>query len=150
MSILAETSFLCAAHRQQANSPLALEYLGNRSAVIAVTSLVLYEFRQGVHFQVWLHRHDATKGYNAKVAAAMLARLEENLALGILQTLDLDWPAVHGRAGQLADRHTTGSGARGFDLLHVAAALEGQAVEFLSFDGPQREVAAQEGLTVGP
>jgi len=30
-----------------------------------VTTLVLYEFRQGVYFQSWLHQHDKKKGYSA-------------------------------------------------------------------------------------
>lgn len=150
MNPFAETSFLCAVHRQQDNSPTALAYLESCTTPIDVTTLVLYEFRQGVHFQSWLHRHDKTKGYSAKEAAAMLERLEENLALGIFRVVPVDWTPVHDLAGRLAAKHTPANGARGFDLLHVAAAVELKAKVFLSFDQPQRKVALASGLSVKP
>ena len=150
MTAFAETSFFCALLRTQVNTNRADAWMTSRQSPIAVSTLVLYEFRQGVHFQAWLRKHDATKGYSAGEAAAMLARLDENMELGIFRILSVDWTAVHERAGQLADRHTPANGARGFDLLHVATALEINATEFLSFDGPQREIAQSEGLTVLP
>jgi predicted nucleic acid-binding protein len=39
-------------------------------------------------------------------------------------------------------------GHRGFDILHVAAALQLQAAEFLTFDANQRRLANAEGLPV--
>jgi len=150
MMAFAETSFLCAVHRQQVNSPQALDWLANHEEPILVTSLVLYEFRQGAHFQAWLHRHDKRKGYPAREAAAMLARLEENCSLGIFRTEPVDWTEVHERASRLAAKHTPAHGARGFDLLHVASALVLAATPFLSFDAPQRHVAEAEGLPVAP
>lgn len=150
MRPFAETSFLFATHRQQDNSPVALDYLSKCETPIDTTTLVLYEFRQGAHFQSWLHRHDKRKGFPARDADIMLARLEENLALGIFQIAPVDWTAVHERAGGLAAKHTRSNGARGFDLLHVAAALELQAPVFLSFDQPQRKVAAASGVRTAP
>jgi len=117
---------------------------------IDVTTLVLYEFRQGVHFQAWLHRNDKRKGYPAAEAAAMLARLEENLALGIFNVRPVDWTAVHELAGKLAATYTTANGARGFDLLHVATAVQLKAPVFLTFDEGQRKVARSCKLAVAP
>ena len=136
--------------RTQDNSSVADEWMLQHGGVIDVTTLVLYEFRQGVHFQAWLHRHDRRKGYPAAEAEAMLARLEENLALGIFRVAPVDWTAVHDLAGRLAAEHTTSSGARGFDLLHVASASVLKATTFLSFDEGQRKVAAACKLTVAP
>ncbi len=150
MNPFAETSFLCALLRTQDNSPQADAWMLQHGSAIDVTTLVLYEFRQGVHFQSWLHRHDKKKGYSAKEAAAMLARLEENLALGIFRVVPVDWTAVHDLAGRLAAKHTPASGARGFDLLHVATAVEMKTKVFLSFDQPQRKVALASGLSVKP
>ncbi len=150
MTPFAETSFLCAVHRKQDNTPVALDYLAHCESPIDVTTLVLYEFRQGVHFQAWLHRNDKRKGYPAVEAENMLARLEENLSLGIFRVRPVDWTAVHELAGKLAAKHTSASGARGFDLLHVAAALELKSATFLSFDEDQKKVARAHKLAVAP
>lgn len=150
MNPFAETSFLCALLRIQDNSSDADAWMFQHGGSIDITTLVLYEFRQGVHFQRWLYRHDKKKGYPAREAAAMLARLEENLELGIFRVTPVDWTAVHERAGRFAAKNTPASGARGFDLLHVAAAVQMETKVFLSFDQPQREVALASGLSVAP
>lgn len=150
MNVFAETSFLCALLRTQDNSPDADAWMLDHAAPIDVSTLVLYEFRQGVHFQNWLHRHDKKKGYAAQEAATMLERLEENLSHGIFRVVPVDWTAVHDLAGRLAAEHTPAAGARGFDLLHIATAVEGEAETFLSFDRPQRQVAIAAGLPVAP
>jgi len=77
----------------------------------------------------------------------MLARLDENLELGIFRVVAVDWTRVHEKAGQLARTHTPKSGARGFDLLHVATADVLKASAFLSMDGPQRKVVRACGLS---
>lgn len=150
MKVLAETSFLCAIHREQDNSSVADAWLASHNGPIGITTLVRYEFEQGAHFQAWLRRHDRAKGFPAKEAAAMLAKLEENIALGICMVTPVDWTAVHERARQLAAVHTPRKGARGFDLLHVAAALELRAETLLSFDEGLRRVAEGEGLVAAP
>ncbi len=150
MTTFAETSFLCALLRTQDNSHSADAWMLQHGGAVDITTLVLYEFRQGVEFQAWLYKHDKKKGYSATEAAAMCARLEENLELGIFRVVPVDWTSVHDLAGRLASRHTPKNGARGFDLLHVASALELKSACFLSMDGPQRQVAKAEGLRVEP
>jgi len=44
--------------------------------------------------------------------------------------------------------HTLTGGHRGFDILHVAAALLVKAQQFLTFDGSQKKLAELEGLMV--
>ncbi len=51
-------------------------------------------------------------------------------------------------AKRLSAIHTVSGGHRGFDILHVAAALELGAAEFLTFDGNQKRLAESEGLRV--
>ncbi len=150
MIVLAETSFLCATHRQQDNSARAYAWLAAHGAPVLITTLVRYEFEQGVRFQTWLHRHDHTKGYALREGTTMLAKLKENISLGIFVSMPVDWTAVHERARRLAATHTPQSGARGFDLLHVASALELKADLLLSLDASQRHVATDEHLSVAP
>jgi len=54
------------------------------------------------------------------------------------------------RARRLSTAHTLKGGYRPFDILHVAAALECKAGQFLTFDANQRKLAQAEGLKVNP
>ena len=51
---------------------------------------------------------------------------------------------------RLSAQHTIPGGHRSFDILHVAAALELGAKEFLTFDARQSALAEAENLTVKP
>ena len=46
--------------------------------------------------------------------------------------------------------YTLTGGHRAFDILHIAAALQLGAKEFLTFDQNQRKLAAKAGLKIGP
>jgi len=52
------------------------------------------------------------------------------------------------RARHLSEKHTERLGCRGFDLLHVALALELECETFLTADGNQGAVAHAEGMDV--
>ncbi len=145
-----DTSFLCALHVRQDNSLAAARHFESLPGPLTVSSLLLYEFRQSVRFQIWLHGRDRTRGYARGVAEAALANLERNLDDGALQLLPVEWQEVHQLAEGLSKRHTVAGGHRSLDLLHVATALHLGAREFLSFDLNQRRVALLEKLKVKP
>jgi len=86
------------------------------------------------------------KTIQARHAHAALLALEEDLATGAMVLVPCDWAAVHGRALQIATQLTGKGGHRGFDILHVATALELGAKEFLSFDAQQAALAKTVGL----
>ena len=50
----------------------------------------------------------------------------------------------------LSSQHTISGGYRSFDILHVAAALELGAKEFLTFDARQTALAEAENFAVKP
>lgn len=143
-----DTSFLCALYRQQHNSPQAAAYFKAMPEALHVTGLLLYEFRQSVRFQVWLHAQDKTKGYPQGIAEAALGKLEANMEAGALVPVSADWPDVHRLAETLSKRHTIAGGHRSLDVLHVATALHLGAREFLTFDTNQRKLATAEKLKV--
>jgi predicted nucleic acid-binding protein len=115
-----------------------------------VTALVLFEFRHSIRWQTFLHRKDASKGYGDREGAQMLADLESDLTEGRLKVAPADWAKVISTAEQLSTRHTGTGGYRGFDMLHVATAVELGAKEFLTFDARQGALAKSVGLTVKP
>lgn len=146
----ADTSFLCALYRHQSHSERAIATLEAIGGPIVISSLLAYEFRQAVRFQVFLRSKDAHKGYLETEAMSMLAQFENDLESGMLIEAGVILSDVAAEVERLSERHTMRRGARAFDLLHIATALQWQATVFLSFDGLQREVAAAEGLRVLP
>lgn len=54
-------------------------YFAAMPGSLEVTTLLLYEFRQAVRFQIRLHRHDPSKGYPRAEGNKMLADLKSDL-----------------------------------------------------------------------
>lgn len=148
MNAYPDTSFLCALYRLQANSPEAAAYFESMPGPLEVTTLLLYEFRQAVRFQIRLHRFDSAKGYRLAEGTKMLADLKTDLISGDLITVPGPWPQIHLAAERLSERYTDANGHRSMDILHVATAIELGAREFLTFDANQRRLASAEGLRV--
>jgi predicted nucleic acid-binding protein len=146
----ADTSFLCSLYRQQNHSEMAIVTLEEIGAPIVISPLLSYEFRQAVRFQVFLRSSDARKGYLETEAMSMLAQFEIDLDSGIVIEAGVNYAAVTNEVERLSECYTMKRGARSFDLLHIATALQWQATVFLSFDALQREIAALEGLNVLP
>ena len=145
-----DTSFLCALYRRQANSPQAAAHFKAMPEALHVTGLLLYEFRQSVRFQVWLHAQDKAKGYPQSDCDRALADLQTDLDSGAVVVVTAEWPDVHRLAEILSKRHTIAGGHRSLDVLHAATALHLGAREFLTFDTNQRKLAAAEKLKVKP
>lgn len=143
-----DTSFLCALYVAQSTSVKALQFMKRQPTALISTSLLLYEFRQSVHFQVFRHSKDAKQGYAMSVAQTALSTLQANISAGVFRQGQVDWADVHQIAERLAFKHTVNGGHRSFDVLHVASALHLGATKFLTFDGNQKKLAEAEGLVV--
>ena len=150
MIVFPDTSFLCAIYVRQDNSLTAAAHFQRMPEALHVSGLLLYEFRQSVRFQVWLHARDKSKGYPQADADRALADLQTDLDTGAAVVVTADWPDVHRLAETISKRHTIAGGHRSLDILHVATALHLGAREFLTFDTNQRKLAAAEKLKVKP
>ena len=148
MMIYPDTSFLFALYRLQENSPQAAAYFSAMAGPLEVTTLLLYEFRQSVRFQIRLHLHHASKGIPKGVGRKMLADLKADLLSGAVVIVPCPWPQVHAAAERLSELYTEVHGHRAMDILHVATAQELGAKEFLTFDANQRKLAVADGLKV--
>lgn len=145
-----DTSFLCAIYRRQDNSSQAAAHFKAMKEPLHLSSLLLYEFRQSVRFQVWLNARDKTRGYPQADADQALADLQSDLDTGAVVLVAAEWADVHSRAEMLSKLHTAAGGHRSLDVLHVATALHLEAAQFLTFDTNQRKLAAAVGLKVKP
>lgn len=141
-----DTSFLCALYRLQENSPVAAAHFSAMPEPLHVASPLLFEFRQSIRWQVFLHSQDRRKGFSRASGQAALAKLQANIQAGAVVVVPVEWADVAGVAERLSAQYTWTGGHRGFDILHVATALHLGATGFLSFDGNQRKLAAAEGL----
>ena len=77
-----------------------------------------------------------------------LARIEHWLKRGWLTEASTDWDESLLKARRLSQDHTERLGCRGFDVLHVALAIELECDVFLTADRIQGSVARAEGLRV--
>ncbi len=143
-----DTSFLCALYVAQSTSVKALRFMKRQPTALISTSLLLYEFRQSLQFQVFRHSKDAKQGYAMGVAQAAISTLQSNISAGMFQQAQVDWADVHRIAERLAFKHTVKGGHRSFDILHVASAVHLGASDFLTFDANQKRLAEAEGLVV--
>ena len=143
-----DTSFLCALYRSQHNTRVAVFHRASMKESLALTSLLIFEFRQSVRWQNALFAQDRTKGFSKQEGMKMLADVQSDLDSRLLELVPAEWPDVLGIAERLSAHHTVTKGCRGFDILHVATALHLEAREFLTFDVNQRKLAEAEGLTV--
>lgn len=145
---LPDTSFLFPLFRHEIHTDKAFAYANRLSRPLAVTSFALLEFRQAVRLQVFLNRHDKSKGMTKVKADEVLRLLQDALRLENLAVVPVDWSDVHLVAETLGSKYVERGGHRLADLLHVAAALHVGAEEFLTFDERQRRLAEAEGLRI--
>lgn len=139
-----DTSFLFSIYVPQEHTARAAAHFAAMQEPLQLTSLNRFELVNAIHLALF------RKTILTKHAQAALALAEDDLATGAAVLVPCDWAAVHGRALQIAMQHSGKGGHRGFDILHVATALELGAKEFLTFDAQQGKLAKAAGLKVKP
>jgi predicted nucleic acid-binding protein len=113
-----------------------------RVPVVPFTALHHLEVRNAFRLLVGWKRMTAGQ------LAAVLARLDEDIAAGRLAQTPVDLGAVFSRAEELSERHSRRLLTRSLDVLHVAAALELSCLRFVTLDTRQGRLAAACGLKV--
>jgi predicted nucleic acid-binding protein len=109
------------------------------------------EVTNAVRQRAFYLRRGARGGSRAGIARerdTALARIDRWVHRGWLVEAAADCDAALLRATALSERHTERLGCRGFDLLHVALALELECEAFLTSDRVQSALARAEGLNV--
>jgi predicted nucleic acid-binding protein len=101
-----------------------------------------FELENALRFSAW------RKIFPAAEIPRFLAAFEADIKAGRMVVVPCNLADVFKRARQLSAAHTLTGGHRAFDILHVAAALECKAGDFLTFDANQRKLAQAEGLKV--
>ena len=109
------------------------------------------EVENAIQQRAFFQRRSVPAGQRAAIArerVAASARLRQMVNRGAFRETPAEWDEAVRRARALSARHTENNGARAYDLLHVAFALELEAEKFLTSDERQAAVAKAEGLRV--
>lgn len=137
-----DTSFLFSLYGNDAHSPRAVRWLKKHKATLTITVLSEFELGNALRFA------EFRKGIAPGEAALFYAQFEADRASGRLHIRVCNLAEVLSEAQRLSATHTLTGGHRGFDILHVATALHLGAMEFLTFDSNQRNLAEAEGMRV--
>jgi predicted nucleic acid-binding protein len=152
MRVYADTSFLVKLLTAEPGTAAAVD-LYRRIGRPPVFFLPLHalEVANAIRQRVSHRRHTTPPSERAAIKRerdASLALLKKFIArrafIEILSDMDSAIEAARG----LSERHTERLGCRGFDLLHVALALELECEAFLTSDRIQGALARAEGLDV--
>lgn len=144
MVAYADTSFLYSLYGHDANSAEA-RTMGNALKVpLAFTPLQRHELRNAFRLAVF------RKAMTEERCEAVLAAIEADTKTGVLVKTPVSWAEVYSQAEALSAAHSKTLGTRGFDVLHVAAAIALGTKNFLTFDARQKSLAVKAGLKVRP
>lgn len=144
MVAYADTSFLYSLYGHDANSAEA-RTMGNALKVpLAFTPLQRHELRNAFRLAVF------RKAMTEERCEAVLAAIEADTKTGVLVETPVSWAEVYSQAEALSAAHSKTLGTRGFDVLHVAAAIALGTKNFLTFDARQKSLAVKAGLKVRP
>ena len=112
----------------------------------AIMFTPLHELEMATAMQLKVFRGEARP--EQAVAAAALVR--EDVVVGKLVEVAVDWPVALREATRLAQTHAAKVGCRSLDILHCALAKVVMATVFVSSDTRQIALARAEGLHVLP
>lgn len=142
MVICADTSFLFSLYGNDENTPRAVAWIKTRRTALTLSSLNEYELGNALRFA------EFRRALGPGEAALYWAEYEADRSSGRLKLQVCNLADIVDEAKRLSATHTLTGGHRGFDILHVAAAIHLKAKQLLTFDGNQKKLAVAEGLVV--
>ena len=142
MVIACDTSFLFSLYGSDTHSSKAVSWVARNTRPIYLNRLTRFEFENALRFS------EFRKVLLPRAAPLYLAGFEAAINQGRLIVVTSNLADVVEKASRISSIRALTGGHRGFDLLHVASALEMEATHFLTFDGNQRGLAEAEGLVV--
>jgi predicted nucleic acid-binding protein len=142
MVICADTSFLFSLYGEDVNSPRATELMKSFRSALSLTPLNEYELANALRFA------EFRKAIAPGEAALFWGQFEADRASGRVKITIPNLAETLDEAKRLSSAYTLKGGHRGFDILHVAAALQMKAGQMLTFDQNQKKLAQAEGILV--
>jgi len=138
----ADTSFLFSLYVQDANTASAARLASGLGSGLAFTPLQRHELRNAFRLAVF------RREISLEECSKLLSMVETDARDGVLVEAPVSWAEVYEISEKLSAAHSPALGTRGFDVMHVAAAMASRAERFLSFDKRQKSLARKAGLRV--
>ena len=152
MRVYADTSFLVRLVREEPGTDAAMaEYHRLGRPAMFYLPLHSLEVTNAVRQRAFHLRRSASASKRAAIkreTETALGMLSKFIARRVFIESSVDMDKAIELARTLSAKHTERLGSRGFDLLHVALALELECEAFLTADGIQGALARAEGLEV--
>ncbi len=152
MRAYADTSFLVRLIAEEPGSAEArADYHRLSRPALFYLPLHSLEVANAVRQRAFHHRHSAPTSARAAIkreTETSLALLAKFIARRVFIESAVDMDKAIETARSLSAKHTERLGCRGFDLLHVALALELECEIFLTADRTQGALARAEGFEV--
>jgi predicted nucleic acid-binding protein len=152
MRAYADTSFLVRLVSQEPGTAAAVaDYRSLGRPAIFFLPLHALEVSNAIRQRAFHLRRSAPASERAGInreREAALSMLRKFIARGGFVEISVDLDRAIDVARALSEKHTVRLGCRGFDLLHVALALELECDTFLTSDDIQGDLARAEGLDV--
>jgi predicted nucleic acid-binding protein len=137
-----DTGLLVKMYVPEPQTRAVLSAVRSRNEPLIYTPLHELELKNALRAKQFRREMDA-----AQVSAA-IAAVEEDADNGLLVRSRFDWEHIRDGAEKLSARFTSVTGCRTLDILHVAAARESKASQFLTGDQRQGQLAELAGLKV--
>jgi len=152
MKAYADTSFIVKLVTEEPGSEMAKAAF-RRLDYPALYFLPLHalEVSNAIRQHAFHARRSVRAGQRAAITRereAALGRIRHWMERGWLLEIATDFEPAFRRAETLSEKHTERIGCRGFDVLHVALALELECDTFLTADRVQAMLAKAEGLDI--
>jgi predicted nucleic acid-binding protein len=148
----ADTSFLVKLLATEPDSETVIaEYRRLGMPRLFFLPLHALETRNAIHHRAYHQRRSASPEERRQIArekTAALSKLDQMLERRVFLAVSADWDAVLARSRALSDAYTERTGARTYDILHIAFALELECEVFLTCDERQAQVGRAEGLEI--
>jgi predicted nucleic acid-binding protein len=140
--IYIDTSVIVKLYFKEDYSREASDWLKANNEAIPLTKFHEIEFINAIQLKQFRNEIKQEESDN------ILSKLEEHEKRGIFFRPLLDWSAVFNNAISISRKHTSVTGSRSLDILHVAAALTISTDRFLTLDEKQSNLAANAGLKI--
>lgn len=142
--IYADTSFLGSLYLQDANSSLASTWFSaNRQPILLsrLAELELFNACRLSVFRQWISIAECDE---------VLSVIESDVQGGVLVRQPFSAEEIFRLSERISAQHTSMTGNRSLDILHVAHAVENGMGTFATFDQRQALLAKESGLEVVP
>ena len=140
--IYVDTSVIVKLYIKEKYSRKVSHWLRENDEAIPLTNFHVLEFMNALHLKRF--RQEISHFQIQQV----LSKFDEHQEKGVYYQPQVNWTETLEYAHDLAQKHTSKTGSRTLDILHVASALAIKAKRFLTLDERQTQLASLASLQI--